>query len=275
MASINTSAVGAVLFAVAGANSASAEDVAEADPERCDGAPPVESALSELEAAYGDDSGWVEATDGFRRALECADQQVTAVQAARIHRAQGLIYFTDGVRDRTTLSFSTARTLSGAPEFELPGIELPDQHPLRELWRAAPTADETDTAPHAVGGTLWFDGANTAQRPTQRATFVQYLPEEDGVASSAYLLPGDPLPHYPRVHPARRPLLFVAGGGLAVAGGLYALAYSSYQAHSETAPGDPGREDLRVKTNRRQTAAVAVAAVSAGTGVVGLTLKLR
>ncbi|TNE86086.1 MAG: hypothetical protein EP330_23285 [Deltaproteobacteria bacterium] len=158
----------------------------------------AESRLAEAEALYPviyeqvaelpELAPWV--IDG----VSCLREPASPQLAARYHRFRALNTdplggLGDAVRTQARASLGAAWRLDPEHVSTLPG-----DHGHRTAITGEPTSE---AAPTPEVGALFFDGAETTDRPTASATFFQRTDASGAVVDSAYLYPGQALPAYP------------------------------------------------------------------------------
>jgi len=248
------------------------------------GAPPTNAGdivetVADIEAslAKADSARFGEAQRLLDAQLACLEELLPRFTVASLHRAKGLRAFTERNPDDATASFAAARAIS--PDYTFPDDFLPAAHPIRAAYDQAVASDDgTERLPRPARGTaLWVDGRVSDERPMGRAAWVQLVGEDGLAKQSSYLAPADPMPTYeagpsepieprPAGDRPRKGLLVGGGAGLAVAGGLYAVAATRRAAWSSAAVEDKAR--LRSQTNTWAAVSGVVGLSAVGLGVV-------
>ncbi len=220
----------------------------------------VEQRLDEAEGAYVelDERRFLALTDQLLVATPCLGEVLPVPTTARLHRAVALRLFATR-RDDALASLAAARTL--APQLGVDGF-VADSHPLAEAWRQAPV-EATSRVPLPKGVSLWFDGTVGGERPDERTTLLQ-VSTDDVVTTTALLFPSDPLPDYPHVPPARRPLQIAAAGSALAAIGAFTLASVSARQFDQ-----PGYSASELEELQRRTNASVIASAALGAGALG------
>lgn len=180
----------------------------------------LDAALDEVEAAWLslDSARYEAATSAFTAQLPCVASPASPPVAARIHRAEALIAWGAGDRERAAHALRSAHVLAPGwtpPEGWLPEGLQPSAGDLPPVRVNAPR-----------DGSLWFDGAATNERPTDRATLLQWG-APGALAGTTWLAPADPLPDYGARRPLRSALFAAAAGSLVAGGGLYGAAFAT------------------------------------------------
>ncbi len=210
-------------------------------------------------------------------AIPCIDTVVSASIASRYHVLQGLRLYATGEERRAVLAFAAARWSD--PQASIPASLVPEGHAIHELFASLPTdGAEMDRLPPPRGVRLYLDGSERAVRPRDWPTLFQVA---DVDVETVYLLPGEPTPVYPAVHPpvaalpfihSKPQLVFLGTGALAAvgAGVLYAIAGSSAQTFDEDHP-SWDRADLEAQ-QARTNGWVTASGVAGGVAVGGVAL---
>lgn len=200
--------------------------------------------------------------------LPCLDGPLRPGTAARYHQLVGLRLFALGRREDARHAFAAARELD--PLLSLQNL-LPPGHAAIELANE-PLPEAQTTLVHPLrGGTLYFDGSATLNRPQHRATLLQL--DSEGSAPASWLLPGTPLPPYRhRAHPgrARRTALWTVGVlSLATGGTLAALAATTSDQVRNDTPADWTRQDVLDAQDKANSLALG-SGIAAGVGVLAI-----
>jgi len=221
----------------------------------------LEQRLEEAEGAYVelDERRFLALTDQLLIATPCLGEVLPVSTTARLHRALALRLFATR-RDDALASLAAARTL--APQLGVDGF-VADSHPLSMAWSQAPD-EATSRVPLPKGVSLWFDGTEGGERPLERTTLLQVSTDDDMVTTTALLFPSDPLPAYPHVPPARRPLQIAAAGSALASVGAFALASVSARQFDQ-----PGQSAAELEELQRRTNASVIASAALGAGALG------
>jgi hypothetical protein len=244
-------------------------------------APPVlDARLREAEVAWAalDVQKFNEVMDTVAIAIPCVDALVSPTLASRYHVLQGLRLYAAGEERRAVQAFAAARWAD--PDASIPLSLVPEGHAIHELFASLPTdgADKEKLLPPR-GVRLYLDGTERAARPRDWPTLFQIAAAD---VATVYLLPGEPTPVYPAIHPPVAALPFIRstpqlvflGTGVAAAlgsGVFYAIAASSAHTFEAEHPGWD-RADLeaqQAKTNSWVTASGVAGGVAAGGIVLG------
>lgn len=230
----------------------------------------VDAALAGMEATWGSDmEAFAKGLNDARASLRCVATPLPAATAARFHRMEGLAAYVARDTDRTTKAFAAARALD--PDYTFPTDMVPPQNPLRVAYEGSVAGTATVSAPAPKPPyILWVDGAQTRAVPDSRAAVVQVQKGDGAVVDSAWVLPGTPLPAYPKASAGSRvPLLIGAGVLAAGAGTLWALGAQARTATFEEVPLSSderaSRQDLANNLGYA-TVGVGAAAVLTGAG---------
>lgn len=243
----------------------------------------AEAAAGEVVTAYLalDEAAFIEGRDHLRAALPCLDGALEPPAVASVHRAMGLIAFTDGDTARATRAFLAARRLDDRLPAGLDDANLPHM----AFWNDAdPTIprQERSIGGNAVGWLL-VDGTEATRAPTDAPYLLQQLDERGQVLLSTYAWPDDepvalvqpppavPVPTLPERSPAtgRR----VVGATMALAS-LVAMGVGGSrvsEAYGTEYPGGFGHAGLPDVNTTATTGAWTLGLGSAGL-VGGLTM---
>lgn len=250
----------------------------------------LQAVMEQAEAAYGalDLAGFTSATDQLRAELPCLSDPIARPVAAHLHRMQGLRAFVDQESEHAKLAFAAARAIQ--PSYRFPETFIPTGNPVLVVYDAVPlTMGTTDTAPALADDGYWgFDGRSSDQRPENWPTVAQRFDGSGGVADTAYLWPGDPLPlpdgalapvppPLPTPDPASTPapassggspvLLGAAASTALVAGVVYYAAWRANRNFYAEGISDAEIQDHYGKARKRTALAGGVGAVSLGLGL--------
>jgi hypothetical protein len=155
------------------------------------------SALDEAKTAYGnlEVDAFRTALEGARATLPCVTDEVTSHVAAELHRFEGLLAFFDRQPDRSTTAFAAARSIE--PNYRFPESLVPAGNPVLKDYAAIdPDSGKIERLPEPMSGRLAIDGRSSTSRSQSFPTVVQLVDEGGRVTATAYLWPGDPVPHY-------------------------------------------------------------------------------
>ncbi len=243
--------------------------VAWADCEVRPSADELEVRMAKAEAAFQDlDLVTFRATvDTLTTELPCTSTVLSTVQAARLHRLQGLRAFVQPDIPRAEQAFAASRRHT--PDAALPADLAPANHPIRKHFTAWPVDDVGEVA---VGKGSWtVDGLPAQLRPSRLPTLVQ---RTDGKAAvdTRYLWPGEGLAA-PTPSAGAGRWLALGGGVVGVTAGL--LYVGAVAAERDYQSADTAREDLdglRARTNGLVWASGTSAVVGLGLGVAALTV---
>ena len=155
-----------------------------------------------LEAAEGafaarDRDGVLEHTQAAVDLLPCIEEPLTASDAARYHRVQGLRHYLAADEEGASAYFAAARFAQ--PDYKLPSSLVPMGHPAQQLYAGADSFAVATEAVAAPVGSVTFDGRTTLERPATRPTIVQILNAGGAVLLTDVLEPGEPMPGYEAV----------------------------------------------------------------------------
>lgn len=224
----------------------------------------LDAALAGVEAAWGvDEAAFAAGMGSARDVLACLRAPLTPTQAARYHRAEGLAAFLDKQTPAAARAFSAARAID--PTWRFPASMVPPGNPVEVAWDASPASPPpTNRAPPPRGGaTLWIDGADTRARPADRPAVLQ-VGSRDGLTTSAWVGPTDPVPYPARGDGRRKPLLVAAGAAGLVAAGLYGGGVVSAHAWADATSIEEA-DALQGRTNTLVGASAGVAVLATGT----------
>lgn len=231
-----------------------------------------------------------------RVALACLDEQLSAKQAAAVHRLFAMGAFLSRDSEGAISAFRASRSVD--PSGRVPAEVAPDGHPLDQLFdQANPLAAEPEPLTVPPLSSAYVDGSLATARPTTRPAVVQLSQSGGIVVDSRWLAPGDPVPDWtafapdepdsspagvaPAVAAAKGPMptegaeqrsgpgprlavFALAAGSAAASAGLYATAASSRSEFEDTRTPFEELEPLRKKTN----GLIAASGVAAGGAVV-------
>lgn len=225
--------------------------------------------LDDAEAAYLDldEGAFLLATDRLLVSTPCLATPLGPDLAARVHRTVALRLYGNR-RDDALASLAAARRAD--PALGMGGL-VGDAHPLAQAW-TEPSGSGGHRVARAREGALWFDGRPSRWRPEGEAVLFQQV-AGDHAAGTALLFPSDPLPDYPRVPPARRPLHAVALGTALGSVGTFVLA--SAVASGFDAPGQSAEQlrATRARTNGLVVASGLLGATAVSTGAASLVVR--
>jgi len=239
----------------------------------------LEASLREAESAWSalDVQRFDGVMDSVALTLPCLDAVVTPSVASRYHLLQGLRLYAAGDERRAVLAFAAARWADR--DATVSDALVPEGHAIHELFASIPIdGADTESLPIPRGVRLVLDGTERSVRPHDWPTLFQI---EGSDVETVYLLPGEPTPVYPAVHPpvealpfvhSTPQLVFLGTGAVAavVSGVFYALAASSAQTFEADQP-SWDRADLEAQRAQTNTWAAA-SGVAGGVAVGGLTL---
>ncbi len=228
--------------------------------------------------------GFGMAAEALADQLPCLSEPQGPLQAARIHRVQGLAAFVGGDRQGCQQAFAASQRLE--PDFSFSHGLFPEAHPIARLFvQARGLQLETSSVPR-TGGQYWFDGLPGNARPANQPSLVQLQDSSGRLLASAYLWPGDalPTPTPPLVELAAQPTLEVSGAhearrgphvaltigaGLSAlaAGGCYAVALAAANDYRENPHSDAELVQLRTRANGLVFVSAGLGALAVGTGV--------
>jgi hypothetical protein len=220
-------------------------------------------ALDGAEAAWGvEEESFRVALASVRAGVPCLSQPLEPTQAARLHRIYGLAAWLERDVDGARLAFAASR--SADPGYSFPLTMVPAGNPVRRLYESAAGAEGSVAVPPARGATILLDGQVADSRPTTRAVLFQ-LSTGAEARSTAWLVPTDPLPAYPRPGDGLRVPLLIGAGAAALGGGAL-LALAANTASDTTPPASQAELDARVSTNH----GLVIAGGGLGLAAVGL-----
>ena len=182
----------ALCAASLGARSAGADEV-------CSERFPLDALAAELDQAERsfrelDEDGFDQSVHRAALVTRCLDRTLSPLLAARLHWVSGIQLYLQREPQRAAFSLAAARSLE--PTWTLSEEVLPRGHELWELYRKQSATPELVSQPRPRAGDLWFDGVETVERPTDRATVVQHVADDQTVSLTRYLLPGEGMPDY-------------------------------------------------------------------------------
>ncbi len=152
--------------------------------------------------------GLHKAADEVRVRIPCVGEALLPEDAARIHRAEGLSRFSGGDHEGAAMAFAASRTLE--PDWVFPDHQVPEGHPLRQVYTALSTAGAGYAGvPQPQVGRVLVNGAERRGRPLDWPALVQVVGDQ-GVLLGAYLWPQDP---FPQIHIEAVPLPLFASEG--------------------------------------------------------------
>lgn len=222
-------------------------------------------ALDRAEAAWGSSEAEFEsAVGGLDGLILCLDAVVPPLDAARVHRVEGLAAFVRRDRASAELAFASARLLD--PGFVFPEALIPAGNPVDTLYRAAAAPGTAAPLPAPKKGwRMHLDGSPAAARPDGRALVAQVVDPAGRIVGNDWTLPDEPLPAMPTWRDGLRgPLLAVAGGLAAAGGGLWAT--SAFTKDDPATFEDPDALDVAVGRHAAMGgAAIGLGALGVGT----------
>jgi len=229
----------------------------------------AESALAALDA-----QAFRSHVDGTGLLLPCLGELVSPRLAANLHRLVGVRAFgdRDPIAER---AFAAARHIE--PNYQFSLSLIPDGNPVRDAYDQV-EFNKRSTLPvdRPRVGQILVDGSPAEQRPLSWPALVQWVDDDQTVQFSDYILPGQPLPDYPRwevqQEQGRAPvgLLATSVGLGVVSASLYGVALAEQARYKDTV-NDPLPTDqldgLRRSTNGLVLASALGATAALGTGV--------
>ncbi len=153
----------------------------------------VLGAAARAEEAHGalDVEALHAAADQVRERLPCLGYVLTVLDAARIHRVEGLSRFAGGDHEGAAMAFAASRALE--PGWSFDPQRVPETHPLQVIYAKIPTHSAAYAGvPTPAAGEVLVDGEVRRGRPKDWPAVVQVVTEDRGVLTSAYLWPDDP-----------------------------------------------------------------------------------
>jgi hypothetical protein len=196
--------------------------------------------------------------------------------AAQVHRMVGVKLYADGRVGPARSSLLAGKALQ--PDYVFPDDLFPEGYALLDEWQElSATQTAVKRAPVPRGATVYFDGAQTRDRPIDRATLFQRMDAEGVMRNSVYLQPTDVLPSYAAIPRQRNRILMAtaaAGVGAAVS---YGLAMTARNAFFEEG-GKRGRKDLndlRTQANRGFVSAGVFSTLAISGGIVAVVIGPR
>jgi len=134
--------------------------------------------------------------------IVCLEGLADPLFVARAHRVLALrarVVDRDDVRARQ--GFAAARRLD--PNYVMPTQMVAIRDPERAEYLAIPVEMITTTTVHQpTEASVWFDGEQTRERPSNVPTLMQLTNQAGQVVESHYLWPSDPTPAYLKVSTA-------------------------------------------------------------------------
>ena len=185
------------------------------------------SAANRVELAYGSDRNaeFDVAREELVWLVGCFERPVNTEEAPQIHRAMGLIAFSDG--DRASARRSWAAVRHHEP-YWIPTFTLThSQDAIAAVWKESEAYDPSyDPLPDIAPATWTVDGAPLAAAPSDRAFILQAFDGHLRGRYSAYLTTtaGAPADVKDPGPPPWAVMTTAAGGGVLVAGTAIALA---------------------------------------------------
>jgi hypothetical protein len=246
--------------------------------------------LDQAERAFQelDEGGFDQSVHQAALVTRCLDRPLTPLLAARLHWVSGIQLYLQREPQRAAFALAAARTLE--PTWTLSEDVLPRGHELWELYRKQSGTAELAIQPRPRAGELWFDGVETIERPIDRATVVQHVTDDDAIALTRYLLPGEGMPDYganvgspdlggaagaapgPTRTRARLVQPWLAASAGAAAAGALGTFLIARQAEGDFKAEDPSAtlddlDRLRARTNRAGAASTGLSVAAVGLGV--------
>jgi hypothetical protein len=226
----------------------------------------LQAAESALKALDGD--GFSLAMEEVAIMLPCLSATPSPDLSAQLHRMRGLELYSARKEDAARHAIRAAKVLR--PDFNFPDGFFPEGHALPDFWAAVPIdAPAHTSAPVPRDAAVSFDGLQTLDRPSDRATIFQRQSLSGAVQTTQYLMPKDPLPSYRSIPRQRNRLIAASIVTGVVAGSSYALGWQSRQRFMEDDAQHTRAELSRLKT--RVNTSFIVSGVSATMTVAGLT----
>ena len=223
----------------------------------------IAGALDGAEAAWGvEEESFRAGVATIRTRVACLTEPLVPAEAARLHRVLGLAAWLERDVEGARAAFAAARAAD--PSFDFPLAMVPAANPVRRLYESAVPSEATTLIPPARGAKILLDGDDSRAIPSSRAVLFQ-LTTGSEARSTTWLLPGTPLPAYPKPGEGLR-LPLLVGAGAAAAGGIALLALAGSAAADETPPTSQADLDARVGAKH------AFAIAGGGLGVVAVGL---
>ena len=158
----------------------------------------VEAALDRLDAVTGE-AELERFAQAAVTAADCLGEPATPAIAARYHLASALwkdpAGFYSAAKPDTRAVPHLAAAFAISPALRHTAPAAPTTH-FSSLDFPAP---ESEVAPAPLSGTMYFDGMESLDRPTNMATFLQITDDIGAVWVSEVVYPGEELPPYPSV----------------------------------------------------------------------------
>ncbi len=178
----------------------------------------LERALLRLDKAFAeiDTDALREAQAQIDVAIPCLQEELDPALSASLHRGRALFELDANNRAAAEQAFSAARALEPSHQLR---TDIATDTVLQVYLARDPASGRTAPLPLAAQGRIELDGSPTDKRPLERPVVFQHIDEKGGVQTTAYLLPGEPLPVYiakdsEKRAKIRRSLLISGAGGL-------------------------------------------------------------
>jgi len=238
---------------------------AEACPERTNRAH-LTSAIALARASFesGDLASFEAAVGQAEQALACLGEPVQPADVTALHLVLGLQRWDAAAPD------------AAAPWLTAVHHQGLDLGPREAQVVASAQGDAAASAlrtplPPTTRGRLQVDGQSVELSAPSAQPWVFQRITSDRVLDTTYVLPGGPLPSYPRL---RRQLALGGGASALAAGGLLGVALLQHQRLSVRAPETPEAElDRRVRANNASLVGSALFAGASVASVVAIGLS--
>lgn len=216
----------------------------------------------------------VAAVSDAEEAVRCMDRALGPSDVANVHLIEALRVWNDDAPETALPFLQAARDLRG-DEAPLDIAGVPSNAAIAKAWDGLVVAPSSERAlPPTRRGRLYIDGHQAEGRPAEDPFLLQCVSNGNQILASAYVLPGNDLPRYPRL----RPTLAVAGVGTGLVAGGLALGAMAVHSQATSIPAQcpladgtpcPDGEALL-----RSNHALAVGSITAGTVSLSLLSAL-
>ncbi len=247
----------------------------------------LERALARLDKAFAEID-----TESLRQAqaqvdavIPCLQEELDPSLSASLHRGRALFELDANNRAAAEQAFSAARAIEPSHQLR---ADIATDTVLQVYLARDPANGRTAPLPLAAQGRVELDGSPADKRPLERPVVFQHIDDKGAIQTTAYLLPGEPLPTYlakdsEKRAKIRRALLISGASGLgtsAVCLGSAALIRSGPFAtlEAQTADGPSLQETQRAErlTSLNHTLAGGGSAIGLlSLGALGLGLGVQ
>lgn len=213
--------------------------------------------------------------------VACLNEQVSQIEAARLHRLLALAAFIQKDRERAVIELAVSRRLD--PRYVFPEGLIPIGHPISGLYEKAAAvvpSGELQTVLAPVGGWVLVDGERTDARRSTESAIVQIVAGNGKIIESRFVKPLEIMPdldlsQFNMTLPTRQSVFksqprswFIATGASAVVtGGFYAAGMLTKSRLYDT---DDPVPDNRVQPLTKRVNAFGLAFAGSGLLTAGL-----